>query len=188
MLPSNVTVELTAEELAEIRRIVPGLRERVVDAGIPNFTRRDHTRSQVQTDIVALTGEYAVAKLFGLGLDACGLMLNGVERDGGRDLILPDGTTAQVKAMEVHTNPHRPFWFALENIYPNEFTADVGIMAYLLCREPGKVKIPGYITRDRFQAEYVLADLGSGKRAAVATCQFDPIEPLLDQAGVTPER
>lgn len=176
-LPSDLIVALTSEEIADIRRVAherPGF--------LPNLynkTRRDLTRSQIETDRIGLTGEYAVAKLFGLSLDACGLRLKGLQLDGGHDMMLPDGKTVQIKAIEVHTNPNRPYWYSLEGTDPMEFTADVGIMAYVLHRTPGQVKIPGFITRERFITEHVLANLGTGLRAAVATCRFDPIELLL---------
>jgi hypothetical protein len=227
-LPSNVIVDLTPDEIVEVDRVAQA-RPRFASSNHPSAqTRRDLTRSQLQTDRIGLMGAYAVAKLFGLGANTrarcarAGALLKGLK--------LPNGSTVQVKAKDVHTNPDRPYWFALDSVNPREFTADVGILAYVYRREPkndwhividgqqhgpfeckellrryaigeideesfvwrdgmeewatfgtiaefrGRVKIPGCITRDRFIAEHVLANLGTGPRAAVATCRFDPIE------------
>jgi hypothetical protein len=191
MLPSNLIVELTAQELADVVQAASELTARSVH--IPNYSRYDMTRSQAQTDLVGLKGEYAVAKLFGLGLDACGIRLKGIAMDGGCDIVLPNGMTVQVKTVEVYKDADRPYWFLLETANPAEFTADIGILAYVLRFDPGKVKIPGYVTRQRFLAEHVLAlprcpvgprvaSKTKTKHAAMATCRFDPIEQLLVHA------
>ena len=191
MLPSNLIIELTAQERVDVAREAAALTAR--SAHIPNYSRYDMTRSQAETDLIGLTGEYAVAKLFGLGLDACGMCLKGIAMDGGHDITLPNGLAVQVKTIEVYKDANRPYWYTMETENPAEFTADIGIMAYVLKFDPGKIKIPGYVTRQKFQAEYVLArpacptgprvdSKTKTKHAAMATCRFDPIEDLLTSA------
>lgn len=193
--PSNKIIELTDAELAECRRVA-NERAGWLSKNVYNKTRRDTSRSQVDTDYVGMVGEYGVAKLFGFGFDACGLMQKGLGRpddistsaaqiDGGRDMVLPNGLTAQIKSVEVHSNPNYSYWYSLDHEDPtdrtvaNEFTADVGILALVLRFAPGRVKIPGYITRDRFLNEYWIGNLGSGPRAQVAGYWLDPIEQLM---------
>ena len=173
-------VELSAEERRRIDEAVDQIQARVRDAGIINHTRRDPEMSQRQTDCTGLTGEYAVAKTFGLGIEACGILLKGTCMDGGHDIALPAGITVQVKTVAVHTNPNRPYWFALEDTNLDKFTADVGVLALWLIKDPSKVVLTGYVTRERFHKEYQLTDLGTGKRAAMASCLFNPIEELIN--------
>lgn len=175
-LPSNVIVTFTPDEITRIHAESAQL----ATVTTVNWTRRDLRRTQAETNHVALIGEFAVAKLFGIPFDECGILLiNKRQLDDGIDLTLPDGTTAQIKAIHVHSNPDRGFWFPLEGPNSDEFTADVGIMVYVLDLASGRSKIPGYVTRERFVAEHVLASQGTGKRAAMATSQFNPIEQLL---------
>jgi len=172
-------IEFSSDECAALETILAETCRRVEDKGIINRTRRDLSRTQQQTDRVGLYGEFAVAKAFGLGLDACGLLLKGVRLDGGVDLVLPGGATAQVKTVAVHTNPNRSFWFALETTNLDEFSADVGIMVFWLLKTPHLAKIAGYVTRERFRAEHQIEDLGTGPRAVMGSGRFDQIQKLI---------
>lgn len=171
-------IEFTPVEIAAIDHEVVAMIDRT--AHIANYSRRNETRSQAETNRIALKGEYAVAKAFGLPMEACGMLYTGIRMDGGLDLTLPGGVTAQVKTVEVKSNPDHPFWFALESVDPVEFKADVGVMALVLGLRP-RVRLSGYVTRDRFVSEHVVVSLGTGRRACMKSSLFDPVTQLRDQ-------
>src|SRR6516225_1792717 len=124
--------------------------------------------TQAEADYIAMKGEYAVAKLFGLPLEACDMtQLHVTKPNYDHDLILPDGRTAQIKAIKQRTfTTSYPFLFALETTDPNDIKADLGLLALLL---PNKyqVRVPGWFTREQFVVWHEIKDLGTGKRAVL---------------------
>ena len=88
-----------------------------------------------------IKGEYAVAKLFCLAFENNHL-------PGGHghtpDLILPDGTTIQIKY-----RAQRGWDYALSSDNPAEFISDIGILCWPV-EDSDDIDVVGYVERDYF--------------------------------------
>jgi hypothetical protein len=98
---------------------------------------------------------------------------------GEPDLILPDGTTVQIKFRE------KPEYdFALPNTNPESFNTDIGILAARASQDllVDDVQIIGWITRDEFLIHATTQNYtqrADGDRLAVGPSHFRPIGELL---------
>lgn len=136
--------------------------------------------TQEEADFIAMKGEYAVAKIFGLPLEACDMtQLHITEPNYDYDLILPDGRTAQVKSIKQRkAGTNYPFLFTLESEDASEFVSDIGFLS-LIQPDRMQVRVAGWITREQFETRYTVKDLGTGKRAVMPLDQMLAIPDLL---------
>jgi hypothetical protein len=137
------------------------------------MTRFDLSRSQAETDLIGLFGEFAVSIVTGHGLESCGLLLKGVRLDGGRD---HDHVSVQVKTMEVRRpTPQNleSFWWVLDTVKREDFTATYGVLCYML--PTCEVVVYGYCTQLSFLLRHEYHNLGFGLRVGIRAHNLKPM-------------
>lgn len=144
-----------------------------------------HTQAEI--DRVGLFGECAVAKMLGLPLSSCGMLLKGERMDAGHDLVDSAGYAIQVKAIQLRYKdyPNAVFEYVLETGRHEEFTADFGVLVLLL-KDKRRARIAGYTTPEVFQSTARITDLGSGPRLGVLSNKLLPMTDWIRTSGGQP--
>jgi len=155
-------IELSPEERAGIAWLARGRHE--LKRGLPRGVWGGWT--SLETHTMGLTGEYAVAKALGIGVD-----ISLSRRGDGHtwDLVLRDWRTIEVKY-----RAQRGWDFALWTDQIEEFVADVGVLCWPGVRED-TVEIVGCISRQRFGKIATITDYGKGHRLAVGPEEMVPL-------------
>lgn len=170
-------VAFTPNESTILKEAARVITERCI--GIENRSQMDQSKTQAELDEIGLLGEYALAKVLGLPLEACGMMLKGIKMDDGYDIRLNNGKTVQVKAVQQKvSNTSHPFKFALDCDNANNFKADYGVLS-LVQPDKWSVKLAGYVDRKDFIERHEILDLGSGPRAGMYSYNLRLISQFL---------
>jgi hypothetical protein len=154
VISTRISIPLGAHEvqycalLAERRNVVKD------PHGVRN--QRHHGRSDFETHLIGVLGEYAAAKHFGVKVDAA-VSLSGDDKVS--DLII-DGMRVQVKTRL----PQRPPLYLYFNALAL-FRADRAVCACVT--SPATVELVGWMGKDEFTKQAEPVDFGYGVRYAV---------------------
>jgi hypothetical protein len=159
-------VQFTSSDLASVVSNAAAVTGRSIH--IPN---RTYGRHQTEIDSLALRGEFAVAKLFGLPIDACPVMAKGIDMGGKSGMQLPGGRTVKIKAAERGLGVTKPYWFILPNV------TDLGILTYV--RPDDQVEIAGYCTHADWITHNSEVNFGYGPFVGIRADAMRPITELL---------
>lgn len=118
--------------------------------------QRHHGKTDFETHLIGVMGEYAVAKHFGIKVDAT-VSLSGDDKVS--DLVI-DGFRVQIKAR----TPQRPPLYLYFNSI-NLFCADRAVCVCV--SSPATVELLGWIGKQRFADEARPINFGYGTRYAV---------------------
>lgn len=154
MSRNRITISLGAHEvqycalLAERRNVVKD------PYGVRN--QRHHGKTDFETHLIGMMGEYAVARHFGIKVDST---VSPAGDDKVTDLTI-GGSTVQVKTRL----PQRPPLYLYFNS-PGLFRADCAICACVT--SPATVELVGWIQKDTFVREAKELNFGYGSRYGV---------------------
>lgn len=141
------------------------------------------TGEDYERKYIGLLGELAVARAFGLTIDATSIASERpYESDRGVDLTLPSGLTVQVKTTRLKSSNSRSMHLILHSADDSDFRSDI---AALVCLLPDRetAQIVGWVSRERFADQYIVKNMGSGDRAVLRGDNLEPVELLLRVAG-----
>lgn len=171
----------TDDEIEAMKEAVNEETERLRRQGRVNTTSFHPTLNQAERDLVALMGEYGIAKHFGLPLEACDLTKNGVTSvNQDYDLILPTDNgdmKTSVKSVDIRKRIDLQLFFTSAYHIDRPFRADYGVIVAVL--RPRMAVLRGWFTRDEWNAGSYVWEKWSRRERVYSETNARPIADLL---------
>lgn len=161
--PFGVTVKFSESEQAAMRELAR-LRQAPKNGHATARDKRimDH-RDNVETHLIGLLGEYAVARLLSVPFDESAMVAGDLVKD-----IVINGVTVEVKTLRGY--------LAFRQL--EDFKADVAVLVW---HKPGitdRVSVQGWVDRPAFVAGHFMDDFGYGPRPCMQPAQLHAISTL----------
>lgn len=161
--PFQVEVSFTTQEQSLLASLAEK-RQAPKDANRSAVTdKRILQRDNVQTHLIGLMGEYAVAKLIGEEMDAKAYLSGDLLKD-----FQICGITIEVKTLQGY--------LAFRSL--DELKADVAVLVIHDKSDMSKVSVQGWIDRADFREKHFKDDFGYGERPCMQPSQLAAISSL----------